>query len=243
MTGPGSAVVAPCKVRQMGFLSKVVDFVLHLDVHLSELIADFGLWIYVIIFLAITGETGLVIAPLLPGDSLLFAAGALAAAGDLNLWVLFVSLSVAAVLGDALNYAVGRYLGPHLFRKEQSRFLKREYLDRTHQFFQRYGPATIIIARFLPIVRTFAPFTAGMGRMGYPRFFTYNVVGGVAWVALFTFVGYYFGSIPFVKQHFALVIVGIVLLSLVPTVAEILRRRRKAAAQRAGAGADGPPPD
>jgi len=217
----------------MGFLSDIVDFVLHLDVHLSQLIADFGTWIYVLLFLVITGETGLVIAPLLPGDSLLFAAGTFAAAGDLNLWVLFASLSVAAVLGDALNYAVGRYLGPRVFRKEKSRFFKREYLERTHTFFQRYGPATIILARFLPIVRTFAPFVAGMGRMGYPRFFSYNVIGGVGWVSLFLFVGYYFGSIQFVKEHFAVVILAIVLVSLVPTVAEVVRRRRKAAVQAA----------
>jgi membrane-associated protein len=217
----------------MRVLSNIVDFVLHLDIHLSQLIQDFGLWIYVILFLVITGETGLVIAPLLPGDSLLFAAGTFAARGDLNLWVLFVSLTVAAVLGDALNYTVGRYLGPKLFRKEGSRFFKTENLDRTHTFFEKYGPATIIIARFLPIVRTFAPFVAGMGRMGYPRFFTYNVIGGTAWVALFTFGGYFFGNIPFVKNHFPLVIVGIVVISLVPAVAELVRRRRKAAAAAA----------
>ena len=170
----------------MDFLSNIVDFLLHFDVHLSELIADFGPWIYVLIFLVITGETGLVIAPILPGDSLLFAAGTFAARGDLNVWILFASLSVAAVLGDALNYTVGRYLGPKFFRKEGdgTRFFKKENLDRTHDFFVRYGPATIIIARFLPIVRTFAPFVAGMGRMGYPRFLIYNVdrrhrLGGV----------------------------------------------------------------
>ena len=214
----------------MDFLSSVVDFILHIDVHLSELIADFGLWIYLIIFLVITAETGLVIAPLLPGDSLLFAAGTFAARGDLSVWVLFTILSVAAVLGDALNYAVGRYLGPKLFRKEESRFFKKENLERTHQFFEKYGPATIIIARFLPIVRTFAPFVAGMGRMGYPRFLTYNVIGGVGWVAVFTFAGYFFANIPFVKNHFPVVIIGIVLVSLIPAVAELIRRRRKAAA-------------
>jgi membrane-associated protein len=215
----------------MGFLADIVDFVLHIDVHLSELIRDVGPWTYVILFLIITGETGLVIAPLLPGDSLLFAAGSFAARGDLNLWVIYVSLTVAAVLGDALNYAVGRYLGPKLFRKEEgARFFKKENLERTHSFFERYGGATIIIARFLPIVRTFAPFVAGMGRMGYPRFFAYNVVGGLAWVALFTFAGYFFANIPFVKNHFPLVIIAIVLVSVIPTVAELIRRRRKAAA-------------
>jgi len=219
----------------MDFFSNIVDFILHIDVHLSELIADFGLWIYVILFLVITGETGLVIAPILPGDSLLFAAGTFAARGDLNVWALFFSLTVAAVIGDALNYAVGRYLGPKLFRKEGSRFLKKENLDRTHDFFERYGPATIIIARFLPIVRTFAPFVAGMGRMGYPRFLTYNVIGGIGWVALFTFAGYFFANIPFVENHFPLVILAIVLVSLVPTTAEVIRRRRKANREAAAA--------
>jgi len=215
----------------MGFLADIVDFVLHIDVHLSELIRDVGPWTYVILFLIITGETGLVIAPLLPGDSLLFAAGSFAARGDLNLWVIYGSLAVAAVLGDALNYTVGRYLGPKLFHREEGpRFFKKENLDRTHYFFEKYGGATIIIARFLPIVRTFAPFVAGMGRMAYPRFFAYNVIGGIAWVALFTSAGYFFANIPFVKNHFPLVIVAIVLVSVIPTVAELIRRRRKAAA-------------
>jgi membrane-associated protein len=215
----------------MGVLADILDFIIHIDVHISQLIEDFGLWTYVILFLVITGETGLVIAPILPGDSLLFAAGTFAARGDLNVWVLFLSLSIAAVLGDALNYAVGRYLGPRLFRKgAESRFFKKENLERTHHFFEKYGPATIIIARFLPIVRTFAPFVAGMGRMGYPRFLTYNVIGGISWVALFTFAGYSFANIPFVKNHFPLVIMGIVLVSVIPTTAELIRRRRKAAA-------------
>ncbi|MCU0281215.1 MAG: DedA family protein [Acidimicrobiia bacterium] len=227
----------------MEFLSNIVDFVLHIDVHLSELIADFGLWTYVILFLIITAETGLVIAPLLPGDSLLFAAGTFAARGDLEVWVLFFSLSVAAVIGDALNYAVGRYLGPKLFRKEGSRFLKKENLDRTHDFFERYGPATIIIARFLPIVRTFAPFVAGMGRMGYPRFLTYNVIGGVGWVSLFVFAGYFFASTPFVQKHFELVILGIVLVSVVPTTIEVIRRRRKASREAAAAAVAEPAPE
>jgi membrane-associated protein len=197
-------------------------------------------------FLIITGETGLVIAPILPGDSLLFAAGTFAAADAvtgsgalLNLWIVFFSLCAAAVLGDAINYAVGRYLGPKFFRKDsgESRFFKKDNLDRTHGFFERYGPVTIVIARFLPIVRTFAPFVAGMGRMGYPRFLTFNVIGGVAWVALFLFAGYFFGGVSFVKEHFELVVVGIVLVSVLPTLAELIRRRRKAARARAQAAA------
>src|SRR5512137_855570 len=223
----------------MDFLTNIADFIVHIDVHLSELIADFGLWTYALIFLVITGETGLVIAPILPGDSLLFAAGTFAARGDLNVWVLFVSLTVAAVLGDALNYTIGRFLGPKFFRKEGegTRFFKKENLDRTHDFFERYGPATIIIARFLPIVRTFAPFVAGMGRMAYPRFLVYNVVGGIGWVGLFTWAGYFFANIPFVKNHFPLVILAIVLISVVPTAAELIRRRRRAAREAATAAA------
>jgi len=223
----------------MDFLANIVDFVLHFDVHLGELIRDFGPWIYVLIFLVITGETGLVIAPILPGDSLLFAAGTFAARGDLNVWILFSSLSVAAILGDALNYTVGRYLGPKFFRKEGegTRFFKKENLDRTHDFFERYGPATIIIARFLPIVRTFAPFVAGMGRMAYPRFLVYNMIGGIGWVGLFTWVGYLFANIPFVENHFPVVILAIVLVSLVPTVAEVIRRKRKATREGAAAAA------
>jgi membrane-associated protein len=236
----------------MDFLSSIVDFILDFDVYLKDLIVSFGPWVYVILFLIITGETGLVIAPLLPGDSLLFAAGtfaALAPAGDpggaplLNVWIILFSLSAAAVLGDALNYAVGRYLGPRLFRKENSRFLKKENLDRTHDFFERYGPATIIIARFLPIVRTFAPFVAGMGRMGYPRFLTYNVIGGVGWVSLFVFAGYFFASTPFVQKHFELVILGIVLVSVVPTTIEVIRRRRKASREAAAAAVAEPAPE
>jgi len=232
----------------MDFLSSIVDFILNFDGYLSGLIETVGPWVYVILFLIITAETGLVIAPLLPGDSLLFAAGTFAALqpeGDpgaaplLNVWIIFFTLAIAAVLGDALNYAVGRYLGPKLFRKQESRFFKKENLDRTHDFFEKYGPITIIIARFLPIVRTFAPFVAGMGRMGYPRFLTYNVVGGVGWVGLFVFAGYFFANIPFVQNHFELVIIGIVLVSVVPTAIEVIRRRRKAAAAAAAAASPG----
>ena len=227
----------------MDFLSSIADFILNFDAFLKSLIESFGPWVYVILFLIITGETGLVIAPLLPGDSLLFAAGTFAAlpaegpgtAPLLNVWIIFFSLFAAAVLGDALNYAVGRYLGPKLFRKEGSRFLKKENLDRTHDFFEKYGPITIVIARFLPIVRTFAPFVAGMGRMGYPRFLTYNVIGGAGWVALFVFAGYFFANIPFVQRHFEVIIVGIVLVSVVPTTIEVIRRRRKASREAAAA--------
>jgi len=211
----------------MEFIKSVVDFVLHLDVHLSELIQAYGLWTYLILFVVIFCETGLVVTPFLPGDSLIFAAGAFAARGDLNVVVLFLLLAAAAVLGDTVNYWVGKIIGPKVFQKENSRIFKKQYLDRTHQFYEKYGAETIIIARFVPIVRTFAPFVAGIGRMTYVRFLSYNVIGGVAWVALFSFGGYFFGNIPFVKKNFSLVIIAIILISLVPVVYEFFKHRKK----------------
>jgi len=211
----------------MEFIKSVVDFVLHLDVHLSELIQAYGLWTYLILFVVIFCETGLVVTPFLPGDSLIFAAGAFAARGDLNVVVLFLLLAAAAVLGDTVNYWVGKIIGPKVFQKENSRIFKKQYLDRTHQFYEKYGAETIIIARFVPIVRTFAPFVAGIGRMTYGRFLSYNVIGGVAWVALFSFGGYFFGNIPFVKKNFSLVIIAIILISLVPVVYEFFKHRKK----------------
>jgi len=211
----------------MEFIKSVVDFVLHLDVHLSELIQAYGLWTYLILFVVIFCETGLVVTPFLPGDSLIFAAGAFAARGDLNVVVLFLLIAAAAVLGDTVNYWVGKIIGPKVFQKENSRIFKKQYLDRTHQFYEKYGAETIIIARFVPIVRTFAPFVAGIGRMTYVRFLSYNVIGGVAWVALFSFGGYFFGNIPFVKKNFSLVIIAIILISLVPVVYEFFKHRKK----------------
>ena len=198
----------------MEWLGNVVDFILDFDVYLKSLIEAFGPWIYVILFLIITGETGLVIAPLLPGDSLLFAAGTFAALpGDdvggeplLNVWVIFFSLCVAAVLGDAINYAVGRYLGPRLFRREQSRFFKRENLDRTHVFFEKYGPITIVIARFMPFLRTFAPFVAGVAEMTRSKFTAYNVGGAILWVCGLTLAGYLFGNLPWVQENLSAII-------------------------------------
>jgi len=205
-----------------------VDFFLHLDKHLAEVIQAYGTWTYALLFSIVFLETGLVVTPLLPGDSLLFAAGSFAALGALDVGLLFVLLSVAAILGDTVNYAIGHYLGPKVFHYPKSRFFNPEHLRQTHTFYEKYGGKTIIIARFVPIVRTFAPFVAGIGAMSYGRFLAYNVVGGVLWVAICLFAGYFFGNLPFVKKNFSLVIVGIVLVSILPAVVEYLRHRREA---------------
>ena len=211
----------------MEFLSKIIDFIIHLDTHLSDLIQTYGLWTYLILFVVIFCETGLVVTPFLPGDSLIFAAGTFAARGDLKVGWLFLVLAAAAVLGDTVNYWIGKIIGPKIFHKEKTRFFKKEYLDRTHEFYEKYGAETIIIARFVPIIRTFAPFVAGIGRMSYLKFISYNVIGGVGWVAIFTFGGYFFGNIPFVKNNFSIVIIAIILISLVPAVLEFLKHRKK----------------
>ena len=211
----------------MEFVKSIVDFVLHLDTHLSGLIQNYGGWTYGILFIVIFCETGLVITPFLPGDSLIFAAGTFAARGDLKVGLLFVLLAAAAVIGDTVNYWIGKIIGPKVFHREKTRFFKKEYLDRTHDFYEKYGPETIIIARFVPIIRTFAPFVAGIGRMSYGKFLSYNVIGGLGWVAIFTFGGYFFGNIPFVKKNFSLVIIAIILISLVPAVVEFLKHRKK----------------
>jgi membrane-associated protein len=212
----------------MEFIPRIIDFVLHLDKHLSTLIQTYGLWTYLILFLVIFLETGFVVTPFLPGDSLLFAAGTFAAAGVLDIFWLFILLSAAAVLGDTANYWIGHFVGPKVFSKEKTRFFKKEYLDRTHRFYEKYGAETIIIARFVPIVRTFAPFVAGIGRMSYWKFISYNVLGGIGWVALFVFGGYFFGNIPFVRKNFSFVIIAIIIISVLPAVYEVLRHRREA---------------
>jgi membrane-associated protein len=210
----------------MEFLKDVLDFILHLDTHLQALIQAYGFWTYLFLWLIIFLETGLVVTPFLPGDSLLFAAGTFAASGSFNVVVLFVALSIAAVVGDTVNYWIGKVVGPKVFTKEKSRLFKKEYLDRTHNFYEKYGAETIIIARFVPIIRTFAPFVAGIGRMSYGKFLSYNVLGGVGWVAIFIFGGYFFGNIPFVRKNFSLVVIAIILISLVPAVVEVLKHRR-----------------
>jgi membrane-associated protein len=208
-----------------------VDFFLHLDRHLAEVIQSYGTWTYGLLFLIIFLETGLVVTPFLPGDSLLFAAGSFAAieaaSGGhvLSVGLLFVLLSAAAILGDNVNYAIGRHLGPKVFHYERSRFFNPDHLRKTHRFYEKYGVKTIIIARFVPIVRTFSPFVAGIGAMRYPRFLAYDVVGGLAWVAVCLFSGYFFGNLPFVRKNFSLVIIAIVLISVMPAVVEYLRHR------------------
>lgn len=211
----------------MELLTYFLDLFLHLDTHLQAVIQDYGMWTYLILFLIIFCETGLVVTPILPGDSLLFAAGTFAALGSLNLSWLLVLLSVAAIVGDAVNYTIGHFMGPKVFTQEHGRFLKKEYLDRTHQFYERYGGKTIIIARFVPIVRTFAPFVAGVGSMTYWKFASYNVIGGIAWVAICLMAGYAFGNIPVVKQNFTLVILAIIFISILPGLIEYLRQRQQ----------------
>jgi membrane-associated protein len=209
----------------MELLKTFIDIFLHIDRHFSEIIQNYGLWTYLIMFIIIFLETGLVVTPFLPGDSLLFAAGAFAALGALDMTWLFVILSIAAIGGDTVNYWIGAYVGPKVFHKEKVRFLNREYLDRTHQFYEKYGGKTIIIARFVPIIRTFAPFVAGIGSMTYWKFISYNVIGGVAWIILCTLAGYFFGNLPIVKENFSLVILVIIIISILPGVIEYLRQR------------------
>ncbi len=206
-------------------MMEIVDLFLHLDESLKGIIRDYGTWTYLILFLVIFMETGFVVTPFLPGDSLLFAAGAFAAQGALDVGLLFALLTVAAILGDTVNYQIGSYIGPRIFERERIRFLKKEHLDRTHAFYEKHGGKTIIIARFMPIIRTFAPFVAGVGSMTYRSFLGYNVIGGVIWIALFTFGGFFFGNIPIVKSNFEVVILGIIAISVLPAAVELVRRR------------------
>jgi len=209
----------------MEWIKLAVDFVLHLDKYLNLIIQSFGLWTYLILFVIIFIETGLVVTPFLPGDSLLFAAGAFAATGVMDVKLLYVLLVAAAILGDTVNYWIGHYIGPRVF-STNTRFLKKEYLERTQAFYEKHGGKTILLARFIPIIRTFAPFVAGVGQMRYGYFLTYNVVGGFLWVTIFLLGGYFFGNLPFVERNFSLVIIAIVLISVLPAVVEYLRNRK-----------------
>ena len=214
-------------MEQIRFL---IDLFLHLDEHLANIINQYGTWTYAILFLIIFMETGFVVTPFLPGDSLLFAAGTLAPLSDLNIWLIIVLLIIAAIAGDTVNYWIGHYLGERAYN---IKWIKKEYLDRTHAFFQKHGGKTIFLARFVPIVRTFAPFVAGMGKMSYSYFFSYNVFGGIIWVALFTLLGYFFGNLEFVKKNFELVIIAIILISVVPAVWEAWKARQEIKAEQA----------
>jgi len=211
----------------MDFIANIIDFFLHLDKHLSELILQYKAWTYLILFVVIFCETGLVVTPFLPGDSLLFAAGSFAALGAMKVGWLFVILVIAAVGGDTVNYWIGHYFGPKILQKENVRYYKKENMERTHAYYEKHGGKTIIIARFVPIIRTFAPFVAGIGSMSYAKFISYNVIGGVSWIALFVFGGYFFGNIPLVKKNFSLVILAIIFISLLPGVVEFARQRKK----------------
>ena len=210
----------------MDLIAGFLDLVVHLDQHLRTLVQSYGNWVYAVLFLIVFLETGLVVTPFLPGDSLLFVAGTIAAAGELHVHGLVLLLISAAIIGDSVNYAIGRYFGPRVFRFEGSRFFKRAYLERTHAFFETHGGKTIIIARFLPIVRTYAPFVAGIGAMSYRHFLFFNVMGAILWVASLTYAGYFFGNLPVVKDNLTLVIVGIIVLSIMPGIIEIWRARR-----------------
>ena len=211
----------------MELITGFIDVVLHLDVHLQWLVANYGSWIYAILFLIIFCETGLVITPFLPGDSLLFVAGAVAAGGGMDVHALFAVLGCASFAGDNTNYWIGRYAGPRLFRRKGSFLLNPDHLERTRRFYDRHGGKTVLIARFVPIVRTFAPFVAGMGRMIYARFLAYSFGGAVLWIGSLTYAGYFFGNLPIVRNNLSLVIVGIVILSIMPGVIEYLRSRRR----------------
>ncbi|MFT4463598.1 MAG: DedA family protein [Sodalis sp. (in: enterobacteria)] len=215
----------------MEYIKFIIDFILHIDVHLAELVAQYGVWVYAFLFLILFCETGLVVTPFLPGDSLLFVAGALAAlpSNGLDIHVMVLLMVLAAIAGDAVNYAIGRLFGEKLFSHPDSKIFRRNYLEKTHQFYARHGGKTIILARFVPIVRTFAPFVAGMGHMRYRHFALYNVAGGLLWVLLFSYAGYFFGNMPMVQQNLKWLIVAIILLSVLPGVVEVWRQRRIAA--------------
>ena len=212
----------------MEFVQLVIDFILHIDRHLAELTAAYGPWIYGILFLIIFCETGLVVTPFLPGDSLLFVAGAIATQDAMNIHLMVILLIIAAILGDAVNYSIGRFFGVRLFANPDSKIFRRRHLELTQTFYARHGGKTIILARFVPIVRTFAPFVAGMGHMPYRRFAAYNVVGAIAWVTLFSYAGYFFGNLPMVQSNLHYLIVAIIFVSILPGVIEILRHRRAA---------------
>lgn len=213
----------------MEFLNFLIDFVLHIDVHLAELIMVYGVWVYAILFVIIFCETGLVVTPFLPGDSLLFVAGALAAmpANEINVHFIVLILIIAAILGDASNYVIGRFFGEKLFSNPHSRIFKQSYLEKTHNFYKKHGGKTIILARFVPVIRTFAPFVAGMGHMSYRNFALFNVVGGVVWVVLFSYAGYFFGGLDIVQENLELLIVLIIFVSILPGVVEVLRNKYK----------------
>lgn len=212
----------------MEIIQNLIDFVLHIDQHLVDIVSNYQTWTYLILFLIIFAETGFVVTPFLPGDSLLFAAGAIIAKpeSNLNIWLMWLLLFIAAIIGDMVNYMIGDFVGPRAFSGKY-KLLKKEYLDKTQAFYLKHGGKTIIYARFIPIIRTFAPFVAGIGTMSYSKFASYNVIGGFLWVTSFLFIGYFFGGLPVIKQNFTYVIIGIIILSILPPIVEIIRERYK----------------
>lgn len=215
----------------MELIAGVLDFVIHLDKHLGQMIDSFGGWSYFILFAIVFAETGLIVTPFLPGDSLLFVVGAFAARGAFDLWLIFFVLTAAAIIGDTVNYAIGKYFGDRILTRGGGRFFKREHVEKTHAFFERHGGKTIILARFVPIVRTFAPFVAGLGKMDYAKFLIYNVTGAILWVAIFLFGGYYFGNMPAVKDNFLIAIAGMILISLLPLFVGLIKSKAAAYAK------------
>ena len=213
----------------MEIIKFIIEFIFHIDKHLYVVINNFGVWSYALLFAIIFAETGLVVTPFLPGDSLLFTVGAFAAAGFFHIGWLFTVLVIAAIAGDSINYAIGKRIGDKVFHQNNSRIFRKEYLDRTHRFFEKYGGKAIILARFVPVIRTFAPFLAGVGKMNYGRFLLYNVTGGVLWVSAFVLCGFYFGNTPFVKNNFSMVVWIIIFVSILPAVIEVLKHKMKPA--------------
>jgi membrane-associated protein len=225
------------KCRAMDIVLTLVDFILHLDRHIAELIADYGTWIYAILFTIIFVETGLVVMPFLPGDSLLFICGAFAARGDMNLWLLMGLLTTAAILGDAVNYSIGRYFGPKVFQWENSRFFNKRAFDKTHAFYEKHGGITIILARFLPFIRTFAPFVAGVAEMTRSKFVSYNVIGAVIWVGSLTVAGYLFGNIPWVEKNLTAIIIALIIIPGLPAVFAVINEWRASRKAKQSSGA------
>jgi membrane-associated protein len=205
---------------------EILNFILHIDVYLGQILDFFGVWTYVMMFGIIFAETGFVVTPFLPGDSLIFTVGAFAGSGYLNIWLIYILMLLAAILGDSVNYWVGHYLGPRVFSAENSKFFNKAYLEKTRKFYAKHGGKTIILARFFPIIRTFAPFVAGVGKMHYRTFLLYNIVGGFIWVSLFTFLGYFFGGLAFVQKNFEYLVLGIISISFVPMITEFIKHRR-----------------
>ena len=216
----------------MEVITNLIELFLHIDEYLAEIISQYGVWTYALLFVIIFLETGLVVTPFLPGDSLLFAAGSFAALGVLSPWMLVIILSIAAILGDTVNYWIGHYIGPKAF-SGNVRFLKKEYLDKTHAFYEKHGGKTIILARFVPIVRTFAPFVAGVGAMTYRKFILYNIIGGILWVNIFVWLGYFFGNLPFVKKNFEIAILAIIFISVLPMIYEFVKAKLEARKEKA----------